>query len=687
MAQLQSTCVIGTLAISASHANAQQAIMIGGASNNAEFTNQCNLIAIGENTALSGSGALNPASLTVTQQGSGFNVNYSYYAINQGVGVKPVVLTGGGGGTGASFRPYLQRYTSPYAGTTCGDVNSISISDLGSGYTSTVTGTVCDPTSGTEVCEIFTMEPFQNENSINIGHNAGCRAAGANTIRIGTCAAKGNLASGYCYQQDSIAIGANTMLSGSYENSIAIGHNALKGRTTCTNLWRCIIDSTVIGSNSLPNSVCRQLYTTVVGACNYSSGSCSLGDVAIGYKNGTCLCTMGAYNVIAGYCNATATGAYKAMCSYNVVIGAFNMCCSARGTANVAIGCGNIRNGCILYGNYNVGIGANSLNRLTTGDYNIGIGYSAGCCVTTAFRTISIGHNAGSRHNTGNESMYLGAYAGYGICCGDANVIVGGYAASCVSSNNNACRNQILGYASGQRIGCGSLYNTFIGHGTATTLRCANAGNIYIGSFAGLGDATQACIDGNANNIVIGYYAGNRVCGDGNIFIGCGINNCSTHTSLSERFHLGYGSGNCLLVGCLNSGGRTLGICGTLSKTAGSFQISHPNPAKTQTCELWHSFVESPTAGDNLYRFKVEVENGQTTIDLPDYYKHLNENDQVWVNAKNHFGRAYGVVNQEQTTLTVFADTDGEYNVLLIGTRKDEAAVKAWKGTERLKEN
>ena len=95
MAQLQSTCVIGTLAISASHANAQQAIMIGGASNNAEFTNQCNLIAIGENTALSGSGALNPSSLTITQEGSGFNVNYSYYALNEG-NQKPVVLTGGG---------------------------------------------------------------------------------------------------------------------------------------------------------------------------------------------------------------------------------------------------------------------------------------------------------------------------------------------------------------------------------------------------------------------------------------------------------------------------------------------------------------------------------------------------------------------------------------------------------------
>ena len=141
------------------------------------------------------------------------------------------------------------------------------------------------------------------------------------------------------------------------------------------------------------------------------------------------------------------------------------------------------------------------------------------------------------------------------------------------------------------------------------------------------------------------------------------------------------------MCGCLLSSAKSLCINGTLSKTAGSFAISHPNPTKTQACELWHSFVESPTAGDNLYRFEVKVEKGQVTMDLPDYYKHLNEDDQVWVNAKNHFGRAYGVLNQEQTTLTVFADTDGEYNILLMGTRKDKDAVNAWKGIERKKQN
>lgn len=663
MAQLQSTCVIGTLAISSSHSNAQQAIMIGGGSNNAEFSNQSNLIAIGENTALSGSGALNPATLTITQEGSGFCAPYNYYSLNNNCSVgKPVVLTGGGGGTGACFGGFAQRYDYQSSGVT-GDIFAINCVNLGSGYTSTVTGTVCDPCRTTETCEIFTIEPYKNNDSINIGHNAGCRATGNNTVRIGTCAGRGNLTNGFCYQIDSIAIGKNTMVSGSFEGSVVIGHNSFTGNNTGTNFTRCQFFNTIIGNNNFPSASSRVLCTTVIGYNNLASVCCSFGNTVIGFSN------------------ALAVGTQKRMNSNNVILGSNIMCCSANGTGNVFLGLDVARYGCLNIANCNIGIGSNALARLTTGDYNIAIGYAAGCCNTSTTRTISIGQLAGALHCTGNEGLYIGPYAGYRNCAGDANVVVGGY--SFCAINNNACRNQIFGYAAASCLGPGSLYNTLMGHGTALHLRCNTQNNIYIGSFAGY---SSTAIDGNANNIVIGYYAGRNYAGDNNIIIGCGMC-CSSCTSLSQKFHLGNGVGNCLLVGCLNSGGRTLGICGTLSKTAGSFQISHPDPVKTEAKDLWHSFVESPTAGDNLYRFEVEVENSQATIDLPDYYKHLNENDQVWVNAKNHFGKAYGVVNQEQTTLTVFADTDGEYNVLLIGTRKDKDATKAWKGTERLKEN
>ena len=118
---------------------------------------------------------------------------------------------------------------------------------------------------------------------------------------------------------------------------------------------------------------------------------------------------------------------------------------------------------------------------------------------------------------------------------------------------------------------------------------------------------------------------------------------------------------------------RGVSIIGTLSKGGGSFDISHPDPVKAQEgWRLRHSFVESPTRGDNLYRWVIEVNTGEATVQLPEYFKHLNENVQVWVSPKNHFGRAYGEVNGSLTEIVIKVDTDGAYNVLAIGTRKDE---------------
>ena len=70
---------------------------------------------------------------------------------------------------------------------------------------------------------------------------------------------------------------------------------------------------------------------------------------------------------------------------------------------------------------------------------------------------------------------------------------------------------------------------------------------------------------------------------------------------------------------------------------------------------------------------------------LPDYYKFLNEQDQIWVTPKNHFGNAYGIMNEAQTCVDFVSDTDGEYTVLIIGTRKDDYAKHYWRGAERSK--
>ncbi|MEO9336026.1 DUF2793 domain-containing protein [Mesorhizobium sp. SB112] len=118
-----------------------------------------------------------------------------------------------------------------------------------------------------------------------------------------------------------------------------------------------------------------------------------------------------------------------------------------------------------------------------------------------------------------------------------------------------------------------------------------------------------------------------------------------------------------------------LQVAGSLSKTSGSFDIPHPDPELNATHRLRHCFVEAPTRGENIYRFTVNADGaGTVRLPLPDYWRHLNENPQIWVCADGHFGRAYGVVNDDESGLVITCETTGSYNVLLIGTRKDELA-------------
>ena len=143
------------------------------------------------------------------------------------------------------------------------------------------------------------------------------------------------------------------------------------------------------------------------------------------------------------------------------------------------------------------------------------------------------------------------------------------------------------------------------------------------------------------------------------------------------------GTGNCSLKdfkACCN-----VYVCGSLSKYTGCFSIPHPDPAKNSTHNLQHSFVESPTEGDNIYRWQVDTSNCSSVITLPSYYKYLNKNDMVWVSPYKSFGAAYGEVTEDQCCLIVCSNQDGCYNVLLIGTRKDENAESMWTGAEVLK--
>ena len=119
-----------------------------------------------------------------------------------------------------------------------------------------------------------------------------------------------------------------------------------------------------------------------------------------------------------------------------------------------------------------------------------------------------------------------------------------------------------------------------------------------------------------------------------------------------------------------------------------TFEIPHPKPEKRATHVIRHACVESPTAGDTLYRWKIraEKENDMVVIPLPDYFIYLNKDVQIFVTPQGHFGAGYGILNTDAENIEVHCQLAGEYNILVIGTRNDDnPTIQNWgiKGVER----
>ena len=274
------------------------------------------------------------------------------------------------------------------------------------------------------------------------------------------------------------------------------------------------------------------------------------------------------------------------------------------------------------------------------------------------------------------------------ICNGFNNVILGGCSncmcgqynlahgrGNCISQTS-ACFN--LAFGCDIQIGCGDINTCFNAvFGCDNNICCCGKFNIVAGDSNTIG-AGSTSNDGQYNAV---FGQSNKTCACYNLMAGLSNSICSSHLYSAILGTYSKTSTQCNTTFMCN-------VCafGSLSKASGTFTIDHPNPCKTATHNLHHSFVESPTAGDNLYRFEVEIgEDLQGEIILPEYYRYLNENSQVWVNPVDNLGRAFGIVNLSATKVKITASDPGKYNVLVVGTRKDKAAVEAWKGVETLK--
>lgn len=406
-----------------------------------------------------------------------------------------------------------------------------------------------------------------------------------------------------------------------------------------------------IGSSSTASG------TTIGGGCNNST-TANFATVGGGSGN----TSSSGCSTIGGGCSNTSSNSYS-------TIGGGRCNCAGGIDSTIGGGISNVANGA-----YSSTIGGGQSNTSSGTHATIG----GGACNTSSCAHSTIG---GGYRNT--ASSYRSTVGGgcYNTASGSHSTIGGG------ESNTSCGAHSTVG---GGKSNLNSGQYSFIGGGRNHTT-CSNATTIgggranYIDAisnrYSTIGGGFTNCILSMSTYSTIGGGCGNTITGSvrSGIFGGT-ANLISTYCN---TFVIGSS-----ITATLSDYTFVNNLCsfGQVNKAGGSFKIPHPNPKKNDSHYLIHSFVESPTAGDNIYRYEVESVNGVAEIQLPDYFKYLNENTQIWVNGKNNFGNGYGEINDELTKITIHTNIDGEYNVLAIGTRKDEHAKKHWKGAETLKE-
>lgn len=297
--------------------------------------------------------------------------------------------------------------------------------------------------------------------------------------------------------------------------------------------------------------------------------------------------------------------------------------------------------------------------------------------------SVAMGYNTTARGEASIAMGYQTAASNQGSIAMGEGATASGVGSIAFGYNTTASGNASTAFGNGTT--ASGLYSTAFGEGTTASGRYSTA----------FGEGTTASGDYsiamglNTNALALYSFASgynSRALAPGGMAFGH-----SAIVNHSTSMVVGLTGSNCTS----EAPSGTLKVCGNM-KVIGDmyveggcnatgtkqFKIPHPDPTKPKGTFLKHTSVESPTAGDNLYRWTVTVVDGQAVIALPDYYKFLNKNDMVLVCPVGHFGRAQGKVDEKQEKLIIYANSDGKYNVLLIGTRKDKFATEFWKGPE-----
>jgi hypothetical protein len=121
---------------------------------------------------------------------------------------------------------------------------------------------------------------------------------------------------------------------------------------------------------------------------------------------------------------------------------------------------------------------------------------------------------------------------------------------------------------------------------------------------------------------------------------------------------------------------------GNINGASKNFVIDHPTKDNYQ---LRHGAYEGPVSGGLIYRDTVRVINGTAKPDFPAYV--LDDDfGSDWtshITPDDHFGSAY----LDTDSWTVHADTDGKYDVMVVGQRTDEIMFRSQGGVTTRKDD
>ena len=146
---------------------------------------------------------------------------------------------------------------------------------------------------------------------------------------------------------------------------------------------------------------------------------------------------------------------------------------------------------------------------------------------------------------------------------------------------------------------------------TPLTMRRDSGSNGHgVGFSFKMGDAASVTAAHEYGNLYVSIADNTNGGEDGNLTL-----NLSDDGSLAEVFRIFGASGGMGLGSTDDPGADSLHVAGTLSKGSGSFKISHPLPALTDSKYLVHSFIEGPKA-DLIYRGTATLVDGEVTVDL-----------------------------------------------------------------------